>query len=234
MSQKFQVDKTLHGSFLIEEDTVRQLAKSIENAHGKPPETSISFENDRTIKSDSVDDLLSDSIINSTKINQIKMRCHDSEGRSTYVTITNDKYRTINMDIDGNREFVLALEDKFNHIIPARSIFSIFNESSKRKSTLNVTWNILGAISLLATGIFGQLEQKVPLLISLASLTFFIVTAALSGVLGSFLPSVTFNFGAGQKSYRNKTTILKFIGVGIILSLGLGVGGNYLSKLAGI
>lgn len=232
MSREYEINRPLRGNFLIDEDCLRNVIKHIREAHGEDPRISITFENDRTVRDDSWDKLISDSLIRSTKIKSIIIRCDESR-RSTRLAFQNESSRTVDIDILGNREWALALEDHLlREVTPKKTWLSLFLSKNNHMTDVYMSFLWFGSIILCTIFLYSEFDNAA--YIALVLFTILSLYGVCSSFTKLYVPGIQFDFGAGQRSYRTRAIAMKFVGGSVLLALVIGVAGNYLSKLAGI
>jgi hypothetical protein len=121
MAHTFEARKTIRGSYLLSEDIVRRMVKHM-SASGGILTASLKFKNERTIVSDDIDEILNDSLIRSTEIDELQLRVITPSHAIAEVLFKNGS-GAMGYGIRGDRQWVLALEHEILSEIDAGKLW---------------------------------------------------------------------------------------------------------------
>ncbi|MBY5737346.1 hypothetical protein [Rhizobium leguminosarum] len=234
MTRTFEARKTIRGSFLLREETLRRIISHMTSSGGMLKAT-LTFKDERVIASDNIEEILTDSLISSTKIDQLRLRTIECPGGVAEVLFA-DRSAAMGYGIEGERTWVLALEqDILNEFNSGKLWFSNLNPNRWPVENINtaIVWiSVLVGVFTLLMYHFGEwIFKNTPLWIPLSVATAF----GLATLLQTYLfPSLHFGFGKGLESYRFRTGTIYFLFAGLFLSIVTGVVGNYFSLKLGI
>jgi len=233
MTRTFQAQSIIRGSYLLKAETLLRIIEHMTSSGGTL-KAALTFKNGRTIESEDINEILSDSLVTSTKIGQLKLKTIQSPNGTAEVHFT-DYSAAMIYSIQGERQWVLTLE---------QDILNEFNSGKLWSSNLNPNrwpvnnWNtavlwiclVMGILFLVMSYLGQWLLEKM----SIWSLSF-LIGFPIIGLLQTYLfPSLHFGFGKGLESYKTKSNILHLVIVLVGLGLILSVAGNYISKKVGI
>jgi len=228
MVERVEIDRGIKGSFLIEERTLRRIYGHIGDAMMAPVQLAVSFRNDRTIREENIETILSDSSISNWPISRITFSSI-RDGQSVAVMLDDEASRPAHIQITGGRRFALSLEDSIaNELNGARNPWWLVNSNNwptLGTSTLLTILSFLVPIAILVPFWASKEVFAWAAGISPWWLLLFFVSPMLSAIGPVVAPKVVFNFGRGRYNHGRSRAILGTL-FGVVL---LGVVVNKLS-----
>ncbi|NKL35480.1 hypothetical protein GFL49_17045 [Rhizobium leguminosarum bv. viciae] len=180
MAGKFEAKDSLGGSYFIEESTLRNIVDLIKKAHDAAERhadvtVSAAFEDTRTIETSDVADVFKDPMLRSKVLKEVAIRCYSTQGYSS-VVIYRDLDKPITYTINGDRAWVLQLEDSVrNEVAASARWWGVFRNSTKMRQRI---YGALLAVFLLSLGgVFLAVEadrMKTANILLLVAMTLFV------------------------------------------------------------
>jgi hypothetical protein len=198
----------------------------------EPAKISITFKDGRTMESRNPEDVLRDSFIQSTRIDEIKLSGSNFESKRTNdaaVIFQREGSYPIRFIVAGKRASTLEFErDVINELAASKQWYSPLVLSF-------FPWYLLGAlvsVSILGLAIAASsLEYITRPTVELFFYIFFmpIVLWPLSLLfLNAAFPAIIFDLGDGARRQRRRTTIWSFVIGSVVVALLVGLSGDFL------
>lgn len=230
MAEKLEVSQSLRGAYTITESVIRKLCDHLFQATGAPVSVSVKLKGDRTITSRDPEVVLSDSSLSRYSIESIKINSNNYDTtNSTYITIGYSDVKPILIQIEGDRRYVLMVEDTLkNELDGVKSPLSWLLYTKQKTFDFGITMIILSAfiMSILLISIIYPkefVEYIPPYILPSFAFTFYILTYFISFII----PSVSFNFGKGKVNLDLKNKILKLIIGGVVFGVAVNLLSNF-------
>ncbi|WP_273794511.1 hypothetical protein [Brucella intermedia] len=230
MAEKLEVSQSLRGAFIITESVIRKICDHISQATNAPVNVSIKLKGDRTISSPDPQLVLSDSSLSRYAIETIKISSNNYESRnSTYLTINYSNTRPILMQIEGDRHYVLGIEDTLkNELNGVKSSLSWLLYTQQKTVDIGFAFTVISASIfsvLIASIVFPEkfVEYFPAYTLPSVAAFFFFITSFLPYVI----PGVSFNFGKGKSAMEIRSSFFKIVIGGVILGVFVNVLSNF-------
>lgn len=230
MVDSVQIDRKVKGSFIIEAETLRKVSRHLADATHGGVNCAARFNNARTIRSGDLEAILEDSSVSRFKLISLEMSAgRRIDNNFARVSFASDRLYPVGIEIEGNRQFALSLEDSaINELDSARSGWQFINPAHWKYVDMGVVTSLsigatIGALAM-ATYLGGPDGEFFKSLVPYTG-----ATAVLSYTLqklGPVLaPPIVFNMGKGKTVHRRTQAGLS-IGFGVVV---LGIIVNLLS-----
>ena len=230
MAEKLEVSQSLRGAFIITESVIRKICDHISQATNAPVNVSVKLKGDRTISSPDPQLVLSDSSLSRYAIETIKISSNNYESRnSTYLTINYSNTKPILMQIEGDRHYVLGIEDTLkNELNGVKSSLSWLLYTQQKTVDIGFAFTAISAcIFALLIVSLAYPEKFIKYFpaysLPVAALFFFCIT----NFLPYAIPSVSFNFGKGKALLTKRNAFFKLLFGGVILAVFVNVLSNF-------
>jgi len=226
---KFEISRSLRGSFAITSATLENVYRHIAEAMGQPVSVTVRFINARTISTENLSSILSDSSISNHKIESIRLACGTfGDPTRSSVILGYSKKHPVLIEITGDRSFAISLEDNIvNELHGARSPVWLLNTHQWPGIEFNEGISMI-SLGILSTGIIAYVRGDWVFASGAYYYIFgFLMASALLGIFGHRLaPSIIFDFGIGATLNRRRRFTISIV----LGTIGLGVLVNWLSS----
>lgn len=235
MTKTFEARKTVRGSYLLSEDRLRRIHKHLCSPNGSV-RTTLTFKNERTISSEDLDEILGDSLIGSSEVDELRFKMLNNPNGFCDVVFAN-RGGAMAYGLQGERSWVLSTEaDILNEFNAGKLWYSNLNPNRWPVSNINVAITVtLFFIGLICLGLYLTplwiLTSREFLFVALA---FGIVVPGTTLLQYYFFPSLEYDFGKGAVSFKCRRNTMSFLFVTVSLGLCLSVFQTWVASRLGI
>jgi hypothetical protein len=222
------VSKDILGCYVITPDTVRTLYAHIAEARDQPPEATFEFSDGRNISGKGLEDILSDSIVASAKLERIRISSPQTNRPSVELILKSDgnagSYR-----VHGERDMAVGLADTINNdLLAAKALYSRLSVHEYRSpSPSTVALGFLAVMGMLILGGIWAGDRVVGIV---SARTYYATIAFILLAIPTYFflfPALVFSIGHGAKRFSLRKTVAGILFIGVLLSFVVAIGANF-------